>query len=147
MDIVRKLHKARVDGEPFELHDIFDDISSATARQVVADNVEYTLKREKLLPRGYSVLVPMGGVVAWHDESPRGGIGSVHCDFEIFAPDMNTIVAYGTAYGNHMAGELVDLTTEITEVTGETGKPRKRTAPKSRKPAKGGPSSVRGLRR
>lgn len=136
----------KVIGDELELVDIFDAIKPGTAKRVIADNVEYTLRREKLLPTGYSVLVPAGGVHTWEPESPERGLGFVHVDFEIFAPDMNTIVAYGTAYGDHMAGELVTLTTEITQVTGEKPRPGRRSAtPRGGKRA--GPLGIRGIRR
>jgi len=138
----------KVMGDELELVDIFDDISPGNVRRVVADNITYTLKREKLLPAGYTVLIPVGGDHTWEPEDPEHGQGHVQVDFEIFAPDMNTIVAYGTAYGYHMAGDLTNLTTEITQVTGEKERPRPRK--RSAAPHKGkdtGGTGIRGIRR
>jgi len=145
MRMLIKLKKAI--GEEFELHDIFDDIKSQNVRSVLAENIEYTLKREKLLPPGHTVLIPVGGD-RWEEESEKG-TGFVQGDFEIFAPDMNTIVAYGTAYGSVLAGELLSLTTEITKVTGEVGKPIYGAALAShrRRSGKGSSGGIKELRR
>ena len=144
MNITTKLRKAKGDENSMELYDIMQPIDFRNDRQVLAENVEYTLKREKLLPRGYSVLIPVGGIVEHRQETGRE-TGFIQGDFEIFAPDMDTIVAYGTTYGSIMAGELMELTTEITEVTGNVGRPvrKRKTAERKEKKAQ---RSLKGLR-
>ena len=146
MNLIAKLKKAKGDENSMELYDVMQPIDFRNDRQVLTENIEYTLKREKLLPKGYSVIVPVGGIVDHSPESDRG-TGHVQGDFELFAPDMNTIVAYGTAYGSIAMGELLDLTTEITQVTGEVGKPKHKSS-KKRLPRVGKHSAtLRGLRR
>ena len=133
-------------GKEYELYDIGEAITPQTIRHKVADNVEYVLKRERLLPRGYSVVIPMAG-----DQWAVDDDGSLQYrgDFEVFAPDHDTIVAYGQVDGFGLEDELSEITARITEVVGPLHKAiarTKRPKKKSSKRSSSTPTSMRGMR-
>lgn len=97
----------------YELTDIFESIDSRTAEKVVENNVVYVLRREGILGKKMSVVVPAGGLVEfYHEDKKTGDSGFVQADFEVFRGHQD-IVAGGTAYGQVSAGELIDLTVEV----------------------------------
>jgi hypothetical protein len=103
----KKVHPSRLKkmhGE-YELTDIFEEIELGTAEAIVKENVEYVLKREKLLGKGMHVVVPASGLV---DMTPK----FVQVDFEVFKGHMD-VIARGTAYGQISKGELMNLTVEV----------------------------------
>jgi len=141
------MYKAPV-GKTFELYDINQDVTPANLRHKVTENVEFLLKREKLLPNRHSVVIPVGGD-NW--ETDDDGSYTYNGNFEIFAPDLDTIVAYGEVYGrgiwfNGEKGSLTEIELEITELTGNA--PGTRVKLKKSKPRRKAHSvsSLRGLR-
>ena len=141
------MYKAPV-GKTFELYDIGESITTRELRQAVTDNVEFLLRREKLLPRRYSVVIPVGGD-NW--ETEEDGRYIYTGSFEVFAPDLDTIVAYGQVYAWGIwsgadKGYLDEIEASITELTGKVGKPSKRSKkqyPRVNKRT----ATLRGLRR
>ena len=102
-DIFEGGYLLRREGEPF-----IDD--------VIAKNIKELLVREGVISEDDSVIIPVGAYTVINcDES------SYQYDFEVFAPDGNTIKFYGTAYGRcecyEKEGktwvELIDMTVEI----------------------------------
>lgn len=119
-------------GKEFELYDINEEIAGADIRHKVAENVAFVLRRERLLPAGHSVIIPVGGDnYEMSDEDELRYEGS----FEVFAPDRDTIVAYGRVHGVGLGDVLHEIDVTVTEVTGNV--PRRRTAarpkPKSKR--------------
>jgi len=83
----------------FELYDIMEEASiyGAELDERVEENIKYVLEREGLLPKGASVVVPMG---ALHWECPEeGGTCWYRADFEVFDKTGNRVLARGTANG------------------------------------------------
>lgn len=117
---IKKIIEKKDRKEPlaeFELDDIFDKITPQNLDKVAEDNIEYVLKREKFLPKGYSVLVSHAtGLVDYRipqteeEEKEEGGFYQV--DFEVFS-DPNTVKYAGTAYGKIEAQEILDMTVDI----------------------------------
>ena len=111
-----EIREAEREGEremSFELHDIMEE-ASIYGRELdrrIEENIQYILKREGLLPRGYSVIVPAGALY-W--ECPEGGSCWYKADFEVFDETGRNIVAYGTATGSMLTlddtAELLDMT-------------------------------------
>ena len=96
----------------FELTDILEDVTPQTLKHVVAENVEYLLKREHRwrhikFPKGYSVVIPEGAYTI-RDET-KDESGAFEGDFEIFS-NPNTIDRYGHVLGMVSAGQLLDIT-------------------------------------
>ena len=140
------MYKAPV-GKTFELYDIGEQIKPGELRHAVSDNVEFLLKREKLLPRGYSVVIPVGGD---HWENRDDDTYVYAGNFEVFAPDFDTIVAYGQVRADGIwtgkdKGYLDEIEASITELTGNPEKPKRKSKTAKRKSKS--PSGLRGLRR
>lgn len=111
-------------GKEFETYDINESVTPQNIRHKVADNVEYTLRREKLLPSGYSIVIPVGGddyEMGEDDELSYSG------NFEVFAPDADTIVAYGRVRGYGLGNELHEVTVSITDITEDKPKQRRKS--------------------
>lgn len=142
------MYKAPV-GKTFELYDIAEQVKPGELRRAVTDNVEFLLKREKLLPKGYSVVIPVGGD---HWETEDDGRYTYSGSFEVFAPDLDTIVAYGHvgAYGvwsEADKGYLDEIDASITELTGNPEKPKRRSTKKNLPRVRKHSATLRGLRR
>jgi len=80
-----------------ELYDILEEASiyGRELDNVIEKNIEEVLKREKLLPRNYSVVIPMGAL-RWTCEDDTCYYTA---DFEVFDETGNRVVATGTATG------------------------------------------------
>lgn len=110
-----KARKTRMKKGVYDLSDIFDSINIQNAEKVVANNVAYTLRREKILKKNMQVIVPAGGLVSFTGGNEEEH-GSVQADFAVYEGH-DKIIAVGTAYGLVSAGELLDLTTELYPAT------------------------------
>ena len=142
------MYKAPI-GKTFELYDIGEQIKPGELRRAVSDNVEFLLKREKLLPRGYSVVIPVGGD---HWETGDDGRYIYDGNFEVFAPDHDTIVAYGQVYAWGIwteadKGYLDEIEASITELTGNPEKPKHKSSKKRLPRVRKNSATLRGLRR
>ena len=106
-------------GKEFEVYDVNEFVTPQNIRHKVAENVEFVLKRVKLLPKGYSVVIPVGG-----DDYSMGEVDNLSYvgNFEVFAPDLDTIVAYGRTRGYGLGNELHEVDVTITEATGNKPK-------------------------
>lgn len=88
--LLDRLEKAVSDEESFELWDILEEMKPGD-KDKIEENVEYVLKREKLLPKGGSVLIPMGSW-DWEIEDGRWEFWAL---FEIFEKGGWDMVAHG----------------------------------------------------
>ena len=76
----------------FELYDVFEKLNERNLKK----NIRYVLKREGIWKRGWRIVFPAGGL---REEEESEGTLLFYYDFEIFAPDGNTILYYGTVFG------------------------------------------------
>lgn len=142
------MYKAPI-GKTFELYDIGEQIKPGELRRAVSDNIEFLLEREKLLPRGYSVVIPVGGD---HWETEDDGRYTYTGSFEVFAPDLDTIVAYGWVRADGIwtevdKGYLDEIEVSITELTGNPEKPKRKSGKKRLPRVRRNSATLRGLRR
>ncbi len=100
----KKLSKKKIEGEVFELTDIFEDVNEKN----VAKNIEYLLRRNKLWSPKYHVVFPAGGLQEEKDDSYQ-------YDFEVFSSP-NQMKYHGTAYGSTQLGEMLDMNVELKRV-------------------------------
>jgi len=95
----------------FELYDIMEEASiyGTELDDRIEENIKYVLEREGLLPKGATVVIPMG---ALHWECPEGEETCwYYANFEVFDETGNRILARGTANGS-----LIMLDEETVEL-------------------------------
>jgi len=114
--IIRGLRQAVKDEKEFELMDINETLKGVPVSQM-EENVIYILRRENLMPKRGSIVIPEGGYdygVVDDEEWRFAG------NFEIF--DMHDILAYGSVVSTGSVFddeiEIRDMTINITEVVG-----------------------------
>ena len=113
-DEIREAERLGEKGMSFELYDILEEASiyGTELDERVEENIQYVLKREGLLPRGASVLIPAG---ALHWECPEGESCWYYADFEVFDETGEKILARGSATGSMLmldeeTAQLIDMT-------------------------------------
>ena len=97
----------------FELYDIFEraSIYGGEIDRKIEENIEYTLRREGLLPRGASVTIPAGALL-WQCYDDQCYYDA---DFEVFDETGNKVLARGKATGIFYL--IDDETAELQDVT------------------------------
>jgi len=110
---IEKLKQAINNEDEYELHDIFEYVNHQNIKQVVTNNILYILKREKLVAKSWSVVIPEGAYdyKLAKDDVRFGG------DFEIFSDPM-TIVAYGSVVTDGDNNNIIRMEINITRVVG-----------------------------
>lgn len=99
-------------GAVYELYDINEIMRNGWDNRVVADNVEYLLKRENLMSHRWRVVIPAGSESIYPMEE-KDTTGKFIADFEVFS-DPITLVFTGTVRAD--AFEFEDGEMELLEI-------------------------------
>jgi len=113
-DEIRKAERYGEREMGFELYDIYEEASiyGNELDNLVEENIKYVLQREGLLPRGASVVVPVGAL-DW--ECPEEGETCWYrAGFEVFDETGDRVLAGGTAAGTMF---LFDDKAELQDMT------------------------------
>lgn len=108
-----------IETEEFELDDIFETYTFKTIDAGVEKNIEYVLKREKLLPKGARISIPAIGGLDWETE---GDLAAYNANFYITGGPLREEII-GQAYGRMLLEEtrpdrfpkytLIDMIVEL----------------------------------
>jgi hypothetical protein len=107
----------------YELYDILEDVNDFRELDGrVRNNIEFILKREKKWGKNFSVVLPVGALAEYREETSREEFertgqhesGLYQFDFEIFGKG-DTMPYIGTAYGTISGGQMLDMTLELYE--------------------------------
>ena len=101
-------------GEPegeYELNDILEDVNEKNIDDVVKENIQYVLQREKKWSKDrFEVHFPAGSMQEIRDETNRES-GFYQYDYTVWH-GMEEVGA-GTAYGSISGGQMLDMTVEL----------------------------------
>jgi hypothetical protein len=118
-EALKNLDDAYMRAKEFELSDIDQRVTPQNIKHKVAKNVEFLLRREKLISPDMHVIIPEGGYGWFAGRDPTEGYFSG--TFEVFW-DADTIVATGGVHGGIIAGPhggnmvLIDILVEDIRV-------------------------------
>lgn len=101
----------KIEGEVFELHDIFEEYNDKTVRK----NIEYMMRREKLWSPRFEVVFPVGALDVHKPETKKES-GFYQKDFTVFSSPMK-MKYHGTSYGFISRNEMMDMNVELRRIT------------------------------
>jgi len=99
----------------FELDDILEEVNDKNIDDVIGNNIEYILKREKLWGDGFSVSVGGAGTLQEWREETKDQTGFYQFDFQVWK-GLNHSPYAGTAYGSISGDEMLDMTIDVYKV-------------------------------
>lgn len=95
----------------FELGDILEPVSDQTVKRVVTENIKYLMKREGLLSRDMTVVIPEGAYDYTLKGDELSDLGRFSGGFDVHARE--GIIASGNVVGT-IAPDLLDIEVQIT---------------------------------